>query len=211
MDGTRYGVFLRPDPVTCWVVSQLTTVLAQQFGLVSAAAFPPHATLVGNLATEATAAELVERLDPVFAAVRPFPVHNAGLVRLGDCFLFDVHTDGAGAPNAPLVAVAAAVKDALLPMSVPVRDHLAVPVAENTFWGHLSIASHDLMVDPHLADEVGEFLAGLPLRPPSTFSAEVYSLFAFEGDWATAWWHTMTWRHLRSWPVGPRRAGPPRA
>ena len=46
---TRYGVFLRPDPLTCASVTRITGQLRAQFGLVSAGAFPPHATLAGSL------------------------------------------------------------------------------------------------------------------------------------------------------------------
>ena len=45
----RYGVFLRPDPLTCAAVTRITGQLRAQFGLVSAGAFPPHATLAGSL------------------------------------------------------------------------------------------------------------------------------------------------------------------
>jgi hypothetical protein len=45
---TRYGVFLTPDPATCAAVSTVTGLIRAQYGFVSAAAFPPHATLAGS-------------------------------------------------------------------------------------------------------------------------------------------------------------------
>ncbi len=126
--------------------------------------------------------------------LRPDP-----LTWLGSAFVYDVHTDGSGRPNHALVAVADAVRDAVLPVSLPITDHLVTPVEEAEFHGHLSLASHDLLVDPGLADEVGDFIAGLPLAPPPTFTARVYSLLAFEAGWEGEWWRSMTWRHLRSW------------
>ena len=45
----RFGVFLRPDPKTCAAVTQITSQLRAQYGLVSAGAFPPHITLAGSL------------------------------------------------------------------------------------------------------------------------------------------------------------------
>ena len=124
---TRHGVFLRPDPLTCWVQAQLNSVLVQQFGVVSAAAFPPHATLVGNLRTDVGPEALVRLLDPVLDATTPFTVHDAGLARLGGALVYDVHGDGTGRPNPPLVRLAEAVRDAVLPVSLPITDHLVTP------------------------------------------------------------------------------------
>lgn len=196
---TRYGVFLRPDPLTCWVQAQVNTALVQQFGVVSAAAFPPHATLVGNLRTEVGPDALVGLLEPVLDATAAFTVSNAGIVRLGGALVYDVHGDATGRPNRPLVALAEAVRDAVLAVSLPIDDHLVTPVEDAVFHGHLSLASHDLVGREDLADEIEDFLRGLPLAPPPTFTAEVVTLLAFEADWTSAWWHAMTWRHLRSW------------
>ena len=205
MDSIRYGIYLRPDPVTCWVQTQIVFALSRQFGLVSAAAFPPHATLVGNLKTEASVVDLEARITTALEGIDRFPVFNKGIERVRDAFFFNVHEDGCGEPNEPLVALAGAVLAAVLPLSVPVHDERTTPVAENRFWAHLSLASHDLGVDNHLADEVGEFLAALPLVAPETFEATTVSLFETSADdWNAHWWHTLRWRHLHSWTL-PRR------
>ncbi|WP_158778506.1 heme utilization protein [Streptomyces cellulosae] len=203
MTDIRYGIFLRPDPATCWAVTQVTLALNKQFGLVSAGAFPPHATLIGNLCTRATETELISALDPVFEKVAPFPVHNSGISRTGsDTYEYDVNLDASGTrPNEPLCRVAAAVAKAVEPLSVPVDDHLVTPVADYAFAAHLALASHDLLVDNRLTDEVGEFLAGLPVQPPASFVARWYSLFEFRADWSGRWWQNMSWRHLHSWEV----------
>jgi hypothetical protein len=197
----RYGIFLRPDPATCWTVTQVTHALNKQFGLVQAGAFPPHATLIGNLATQATEAELIAVLDPVFCDVLSFPVYNSGVVRKeGGTYEYNVNLDESGTrPNEPLGRIAAAVAKAVAPLSVPVDDSMTVPVAEYEFAAHLGLAGHDLTVDGHLSREVGDFLAGLPLQPPASFLARWYSLFEFRADWSGHWWHQMTWRHIRSW------------
>lgn len=199
---TRYGIFLRPDARTCWAQAQINLALRQQFGLISAAAFPPHATLVGNLHTDLRPAEVIELLDPVFADRPAFEVHNAGVKRVGDCYLYDVHNDEAGEPNQPLLQIAHAAKAAVLPTSLDHGDHLVSEVRDTTFWAHLSLASHDLIVDPHLADEVGLFIDELPIDAPGSFDAEWFSLFEFTSeDWADEWWRTLTWRHLHSWQL----------
>ncbi|MDF2992345.1 MAG: hypothetical protein K0S37_2859 [Microbacterium sp.] len=209
MSSTRYGVYLRPDPLTCWVQAQINLALKQQYGLVSAAAFPPHATLVGNLRTDATVDDLATRIGDAVASQNTFTVHNKGFERVGDAYLYNVHEDGRGNPNEPLVSLAAAVKAAVLPVSIPVNDYLVTPIENGTFKAHLSLASHDLSVDNTLADEVGEFLSGLPLQPPRTFRAEVVSLYeTTSDDWNGHWWKTLRCTHLRSWklPSTPRQA-----
>lgn len=199
---TRYGVFLRPDAATCWNVVQVTTALRQQFGFVSAGAFPPHATLVGNLATTATPASLIDALDPVFADTRPFAVRNAGVAHaVGFHYDIDGAPSGAGR-NGPLVEVARAVRAALLPLSIPVEDRLVTPLADAEFFGHIGLASHELSTDRSAADEVGEFIATLPIAPPPAgFEAGWYSLLRFDADWQGDWREGMTWRRVRSWHV----------
>jgi hypothetical protein len=197
----RYGIFLRPDAATCWNVTQVTHALNKQFGLVSAGAFPPHATIVGNLCTRATEAELIRALDPVFAGVRAFPVYNSGIeCRNQRTYEYNINLDETGTePNGPFARVATAVAAAVAPLSVPVDDYLTTPVAEYGFAAHLALASHDLFVDPRLSEEVGDFLSELPLRPPASFLARWYSLFEFRADWSGHWWKDMTWRHVHSW------------
>ena len=78
----RYGVFLRPDPLTCAAVTRITTQLRAQYGLVSAGAFPPHATLAGSLSLTDGPEPLLAALDGVLEPARGFEVHNAGVGRL---------------------------------------------------------------------------------------------------------------------------------
>ena len=211
MNDVRYGIFLRPDPATCWTVTQITLALNKQFGLVSAAAFPPHATLIGNLHTDTTEAGLISVLDTVFATIEPFSVFNHGIERESDRYGYNLNDDASGAaPNAAMANVALAVAQAIAPLSVPVDDYAVTPVGSYKFAAHLGLAAHELYVDSRLSDEVGEFLAGLPLTPPISFVAKWYSLFEFSADWSGYWWEDMSWRHLRSWKTRPRQeAGEP--
>jgi len=210
MDDVRYGVFLRPDPATCWAVTQITDAVRAQFGLVSAGAFPPHATLVGNLRAASEGA-VTDAVTAALDGLTAFPLHNAGVTRVGDCWLMDAHTDGTGVPNAPLVELAARAIDAVTPLSIPHDDHLVGPIDIDAFWAHFSVASHDLIVEPRLSDEVGAFIAGLPITWPTRSVAEVVSLFAFRSDdWRAQWWSTLSWRHVRSWTL-PARAEATRA
>lgn len=201
MTDIRYGIFLRPDPETCWAITQITLALRQQYGFVAAAAFAPHATLIGNMQSGVSEEELVATLDPVFSAVRPLPVYNSGVQRTPKgTYEYNIDLDAAGRqPNSALRAVAASVKDAVLPLHVRHNDYLAPNVQDYFFAGHLGLASFELAVDNRLSDEVGEFIAGLPITAPTSFVARWYTLFEFRADWSGHWWNDMPWRHVTSW------------
>ena len=69
----RFGVFLRPDPKTCAAVTQITSQLRAQYGLVSAGAFPPHITLAGSLPLVVPLAELIQLIGFVLRRRPAFP------------------------------------------------------------------------------------------------------------------------------------------
>ena len=128
----RYGVFLIPDPPTCAAVTRITEQLRAQYGLVSASAFPPHVTLVGSLplAGEEPPAltALAAVLEDVVGSRTSFPVANAGIGWLGGSFIYDVH-DWDGAPNLPLVELAAAVDAAVRPLLRPTAPARCPPTS----------------------------------------------------------------------------------
>lgn len=210
MSNTRYGIYLRPDPTTCWTVTQITTALRAQFGLISAGAFPPHATLVGNLATDASADDVVAAVNPVLSAAPAVEVFNSGIARIANCYEYDLNRDsGGGAVNKQLAAIASEVIEAVLPLSKRVDDAHTVQVEDYAFSAHIGLASHDLKVDGHLSDEVGDFLATLPLTPPRSFLARWYSVFEFEADdWTGHWWKSLTWKHVHSWDLPSEKLSP---
>jgi hypothetical protein len=201
MKDIRYGVYLRPDAATCWAVTQITLALRKQFGLVSAAAFPPHATLIGNLATDISEDELVARLDPVLSSIRPFRIYNSGIVRTPkDTFEYNVDLDeNAHEPNDALRTLAKIVAETVIPIALRKADTLTVPVEDYEFAGHIGLGSHDLALATRLSDEVGEFLAGLPISAPTSFETRFFTLFEFTADWSAHWWEHLEWRHIRSW------------
>jgi hypothetical protein len=197
----RYGIFLRPDPETCWAITQITYALHQQYGFVAAAAFAPHATLIGNLQSGVEEEELVHILDGVFENVHPIAVYNSGVQRTHKgTYEYNIDLDAdQEKPNAQLGRIGAAVKKAVLPIHVRHEDYLAPNVQDYTFAGHLGLASFELHIDNRLSDEVGEFIAGLPITAPSSFVARWYTLFQFEAAWSGHWWENMPWRHVKSW------------
>jgi hypothetical protein len=202
MDDIRYGIFLRPDPATCWAVTRVTLALRQQFGIVAASAFAPHATLIGNLKVTISENELVAALGPAFRDTPPFPVYNAGVRTAGHSVRFDIDLDERREhPNTRLHDLAGAIRQIVAPLHVNHEDVLAPNVDDYRFGAHLTLAGFDLDVEPRLLREVAEFTRGLPLTPPASFVARWFSLFEFRADWSGPWWHDMQSRHITSWEL----------
>lgn len=203
MSSVRYGIFLRPDPATCFAVTQIAEAVRHQFGFVAAAAFAPHATLIGNLRTDLSDEDLIATLNPVLASFSPFTVYNHGVEERPDSVRYDINRDEPGTGvNEELGTVATTVLDAVRPLHVRHNDNLAPNVEHYVFAGHLSLASFELAAEPGRAKEVAEFIRGLPVRPPRSFDARWYTLFKFpHADWSRHWWNEMPWVHLKSWSV----------
>jgi hypothetical protein len=203
MTDIRYGIFLRPDPATCWAVTQITQAIRQQFGFVAAAVFAPHATLIGNLQIDSREDDLIRVLDPVFETASPIVIYNHGVKAKGSSVRYDINMDASGThPNEPLGAIASTAKAAVQAMHVRHNDFLAPNVEDYTFAAHLSLANFELDIEPRLIDEVFEFAKGLPINAPASFAARWYTLFQFRSNnWTGNWWEDMPWRHIKSWEV----------
>ena len=191
---TRYGVFLRPDPLTCAAVTRITWQLRAQFGLVSAGAFPPHATLAGSLPLAGPPEELLRALAPVAS----FTVRNHGLAWLNGGLVYDVH--------GPEMAQLAATVDAVVRPLLEPAPGLAADLFEPDRWyAHLSLGSHDLAARPDLHDEVEDYVRGLGVEVPDEFPAEVVAVYRLEHEtWTGAWWRAMEWEHVRSLRLASR-------
>ncbi|WP_445518286.1 2'-5' RNA ligase family protein [Streptomyces sp. NEAU-174] len=196
----RYGVFLRPDPGTCALLTELHLLLRQQYGLVSCAAYPPHATLAGNMPTDAPEDELTGRIGTALAGTAAFTAYNLGIEKGGGGIGFNLHDLPDGSPNPGITNLLDTVRRAMAPVAEPMDHYRANPLDPGRFRAHLSIASHELTLRPDLYEEIGEFLDTLAADPPKRFTAETISLFRFHsGDWNAQWWRDMTWVHVRSW------------
>jgi hypothetical protein len=191
---TRYGVFLRPDPLTCAAVTRITGQLRAQFGLVSAGAFPPHATLAGSLPLAGPPEELTDAL----ASVAAFPVRNHGLAWLSGGLVYDVH-------GLEMEHLAATVDAAVRPL-LDSAPGLPADLYEPGRWhAHLSLGSHDLAARPELHDEVEAYVRGLAVEVPAEFPAEVVAVYRLEHEtWTGTWWRVMEWEHVRSLRLGSR-------
>lgn len=200
-DPYRYGVYLRPDPATCWAVSTITTQLRAQYGLVSAGAFPPHATLIGSQHVPGPESELVEAVTEALDGRSSFPVHNAGPRRQGVGVVYDVHHRADGSVNQEFFDLAAAVDDVVRPLVRDAPNPLPAHAFDPQTWiGHLSLASHDLYARPDLIDEVFEYVTGLPVPVPAGFTGDTVALYRTQSeDWTGRWWQTLRCTHVRSW------------
>jgi len=138
----RFGVFLRPDPRTCGAVTQITSQLRAQYGLISAGAFPPHVTLAGSLPVVVPLAELIQLIGFVLRRTRTFPVQNLGIRRLSDSAVaYDVSALD-GAPNRRLNDLAGAVDSVVRPLLGP-SGGLPPELYEPDRWlPHISLVSH---------------------------------------------------------------------
>jgi hypothetical protein len=175
-----------------------------QFGLVSAKRFPPHVTLAGSLPIAAGEEDLLEVINGVAGRHAPFEIWNTGISRLGDAaIVFDVHRVASGEPNAALIDLAADVTNAVQPLLRPV-ENLAADIRGPESWrGHLSLASHELIDRADLRDEVEVFIHQLDIAHPSSFPAQLVAVFRLHHQsWSGPWWASFRWEHLRSFRIG---------
>jgi hypothetical protein len=208
MPGTAlhtYGVYLRPDPLTCKAVADLTDIAKRQFGIVSAAAFPPHATLAGAVPSDAAEEDLIEMLTPILAATRAITVFNSGIARLGPFVVFDIDRVPSGEQNHGIHELACTVNEHLSAMRRTMEVRGATEFSAATFQAHLSLATHDLTAKPDLADEVEDFLGAIPHGAPPEFAANKVMLYRFESpNWSGEWWRSLRWSHLHTWTLASR-------
>jgi 2'-5' RNA ligase superfamily protein len=201
----RFGVFLRPDPKTCAAVTQITGQLRAQYGLISAGAFPPHVTLAGSLPVVVPLAELIQLIGFVLRRTPAFTVQNLGIRRLGDSALaYDVSTLD-GAPNRTFSDLAGAVDSVVRPLLGP-SGSLPPDLYEPDRWmPHISLVSHELRIRADLRDEVEDYVNGLGVMPPASFTADTVTLYRFaHNTWTGSWWRDIRWEHVRSWRLSKR-------
>lgn len=203
-DTDRYGVFFRPDPLTCRTLAELHYLLQRQHGLTSASAFPPHGTLLGNIAIHGSERDLAEAIAAAARSMKPITVHNTGPQPSGTgSITCDVHYDEDGAVNESLRDLARLVGLAIEPLrSRTDSDFMTGHMTSDMFHGHLTIAGQDLVLRTDLHDEVAQFVAALKPQFPETFVLDTVSLFRFRSrHWSSQWWQDMAWTHLKSWAL----------
>jgi len=200
MDGAdfRFAVYLIPPYPVARSVVEVHRMLRKQFGFTAAERFQAHITLKGFFKkTEEPSAELVARLDRLFARQRPFPVHFNGY-HIDDVGIGLNVNEIDGQTNEALATLRAGIVDVVQPWIAPDCDFVAADLG-NPFRGHMTLAFRDIPLE--LQTDVLDYLADAPL-PTEPFTARTFHYLAFYSqDWAGPWWETLTWRLLRSWVV----------
>lgn len=191
----RHGVFLLPDARTSATVTQITTCLRAQFGIVSAGRFPPHVTLAGSLALSVAEGDLLAAVREVASRHVAFSVSNAGVKQLwGSVLAFDVHEDATGRPNRDLLNLAVDVMDAARPL-LRATQHLPADLHDRDSWhGHMSLASHEVSDRPDLLEKLDQFVRDLDEPFPQRFDARRLGVFRLHHpDWSGQWWTDFWW------------------
>ncbi|MEV6283977.1 hypothetical protein [Kribbella sp. NPDC051770] len=197
----RYGLFLRPPAKLASIQAQTHALLRAQFGLVAAGAFPPHVTILGHVATDASDNDMVAAAAAAVEGFGAVPVHNRGLAPYHGGICHDVGSLASGEPNPALLELFRAARKHLDPLRTPLGPAYRGGVKEeDEFYGHMSLAGHDLTRRPDLFAEVLRFLTDLDIGAPGDYVFDVVSLYRFETrtGWDGPWWETMTWTLLSS-------------
>ena len=195
-----------PDARTSAAVTAITGFVRSQYGLVSAARFPPHITLAGSLPLAVGENALLATIKKIADAHSQFPIHNRGVARLDQvAVMFDVHDDADGRANAALGSLAADVVSTVVPL-LREADGLPADVRAPDEWhGHLSLASHEFIERADLRDEIENFIRDLDVPYPRTFRATRLIAYRLRHtSWSGPWWTDFTWVHLRSFPLADR-------
>ncbi len=176
-DPFRYGIYLRPDAKTCRAVTTVTDQLRAQYGLLSAGAFPPHATLVGSQPFGFSEPAVVDALTELLDGRPAFTVHNAGVRAQGRGYVYDVSENPDGSCERRPGESGSRHRGDGRP--VPRADEQPLPndFVPELYRGHLSLASHDLYVRPDLYEEVGEFIRELDVPVPGGFPGRTVVMY----------------------------------
>jgi hypothetical protein len=167
--------------------------------------------LAGSLPLIVPLAELIQLIGFVLRRRPGFAMQNAGIRRLADsAIVYDISALD-GAPNRPLNDLAGAVDSVVRPLLGP-SGGLPPDLYEPDRWTpHISLASHEMRIRADLREEVEDYVSGLGVIPPASFTADTVMLYRFaHNTWTGSWWREMRWEHVRSWrlfaPTAYRRA-----
>ncbi len=195
---SRFAIYLIPPYNVARAVTEIHQMLRKQFGFIAADRFQVHATIKGFFKkTPGPLGPLVERLDAVFAAQRPFTVEFSGFRRDSGGIGLNVSRIGEEL-NPEMMSLRERVVDAVRPFIAPdcdfVEEDLGIP-----FAAHITLAFRD--IPPSMQDDVLDYLRETPL-PSEPFTADTFHFLEFfSQDWEGDWEQTLTWRLLKSWRI----------
>ncbi|MGI8485357.1 MAG: 2'-5' RNA ligase family protein [Thermomicrobiales bacterium] len=200
--GVRFGFYLRPSYAMSRAQAEMHDLFKRQFGLITAGAFMPHATVKGFFRSDATIAELKTALDQVMAERPAFIVVNNGPIAFGrSSIVLNIHQDEFGETNHRLQSLHEDAFAALLPFVHPECNFTPVEGSGTLFFAHLTLMQS--IPRPDFFDEVFAFVQDAEPIGPRRFTAEYLHLYAFRSDdWEGNWGATLTWEMLHSWKLG---------
>jgi len=195
---SRFAVYLIPPYPIARAVAEVHQMLRKQFGFIAADQFQVHATLKGFFKkTEGPLEPLIERLDGVFAAQRPFPAHFNGF-RIDDMGIGLNISQIGEEPNQALLALRERIVDATRPYIAPDCDFVERDLG-SPFAAHITLAFRD--ISPAMQDDVLAYLREAPL-PSEAFMADTFHFLEFFAEnWQGEWSQTLSWRLLKSWRI----------
>jgi len=199
--GVRFGFYLRPSFAMSRAQAELHALMKRQFGLITAGAFMPHATIKGFFRSDAAIADMKAALDPVLANRPSFTVVNNGPVAWKTSVVLDIMHDEQGAKNPELQKLHEDAIAVLLPLVHPECPNTPNERMGDDFYAHLTLVQGAPRED--LFPEIHEFLQDAEPIGPRRFTAEYVHLYAFRSDeWDGDWGQTLTWELLHSWKLG---------
>ncbi len=196
MTSSRFALYLVPPYPIVQQVAEIHALLRKQFGFIAADNFQVHCTIKGFFKKiEGPWEPLVEALDPLFKAQKPFEVEFNGYRVSDTSIVMDISHLG-GNLNTELLTFRQRVVDLIRPYIAPNCDFVEADLG-HPFRGHITLAFNDIPLD--LQDHVLAFLKDAPL-PTGTFTADRYHFLEFfSRDWNGPWWETLTWKLHKAW------------
>jgi hypothetical protein len=158
-------------------------------------------TILGHIATRDDDQEIIDAAMKSMRGFGPVQLYNRGLAKHSGGIIHDVGSLANGDPNPALLELFRAARHHLDPLRVELESEFRGGVkTEERFYGHMTLAGHDLSARPELFDEVFAFLSELNIDARGTYLADTVALFRFETStgWDHCWWEGMTWKLLKS-------------
>jgi len=204
----RHGIFLAPPPELADVACRATAVVERMFGFAAAAAYPPHITVLGSIATGGPEDALAAAVEESLTGIGPIAAHNAGFTaEIGHAVGYDLSRLADGSPNRDLQALFRCIRDTTAPARLfTATDRTAATrrAAEEAgrFAAHLTVLGHDGADRPAEARRARRTLERSGLAGPAELVLDEVVLYRFASrDWSGRYWETMTWEARRSWPL----------
>ena len=197
----RYGIFLRPDPATAERTLRGFDIARCMFGFTAAAAYPPHATLVGSIDLTVDESELIAAIDRVLADPPAQQLETSALDPWDGAALVQLVRD---AGETRIGALAGALLTAIAPLRRVSEGDFAAgivgAITPETFRAHVTVVGHDGADRPEQLPDVLAFMNQLGFDQPIRATWDTATLYRFRSDdWQGRYWETMTWEIVRNW------------